>query len=457
MKPKVALATLTETRSDFRGHRQHLVAEEMSKLDWLEKTADLYRSDVIFSKEQVNSFIKKAVEFGAEALVIHIPIWTEPVLSVKFSDIISLPTLLLGNTRAETSSTVGILGAGGALDQIGVPHRRIFDHHIKENRAEIIAFLRAASAVKRLKGQTLGLFGNRGLGIMTATASTTQWHRLFGIDIEPVDQLEIIKEANKIKDEELAKHLNWLKNKINEIQFSDLFDEIGLERQVRSYLATIKIIKEREYDFVGVKCQPELSDGYTTQCIAHMLTNGTIDADGRKRPIVHSCEADADGALSMQILNLLSDGKPTALLDIRWFNEKKGVWTLANCGAIPASFSTNAGDGLSNVNIIPHVFGKAGGCALPMVVAPQKVTLARLCRKRDEYWMAIIKGETLKKGMEELKKTTAAFPQAFVSTSAGRDFLDTFGSNHIHMVSGDFSRELIEFCKQMKLSWKLWD
>jgi L-fucose isomerase-like protein len=83
---------------------------------------------------------------------------------------------------------------------------------------------------------------------------------------------------------------------------------LAVERQVRSYLATRRLAAEHGFDFVGVKCQPEMSDGYVTQCVAHLLCNGTEDADGAQPILVHACESDLDGALTMQILHLLSGG-----------------------------------------------------------------------------------------------------------------------------------------------------
>jgi L-fucose isomerase len=237
-----------------------------------------------------------------------------------------------------------------------------------------------------------------------------------------------------------------------------LFTPAAYERQVRSYLATRNLVKRYGLDFVGVKCQPELSDGYATQCIAHMLSNGQLDADGEKAITVHACESDADGALTMQILHLLSGGKPAALLDIRWFDVHQQCWTLANCGAVPAALCATDSDptGLASINMEAHVFGKGGGGALPGVISPQPVTLARLCRKDGQYWMAILCGDVVEVNPDELARTTAVFPKAFVKTSAGTDFLNIYGSNHIHMVSGDVSQELIAFCRLVGIPWKIW-
>jgi L-fucose isomerase len=189
-----------------------------------------------------------------------------------------------------------------------------------------------------------------------------------------------------------------------------------------------------------------------------MLMNGTVDADGQKPAIVHACEADADGALTMQILHLLTGGKPAGLLDVRWLNPETGIWTLVNCGATAAVFSATPDDptGMSSIHIMPHVFGQGGGGALSAVIAPQPVTLARLCRRGGEYWMAIIDGCTEQADRADLARTQPAFPQAFVRANAGRDFIMEFGSNHLHMVSGDYTGELVAFCRQAGIAYKVW-
>ena len=457
-RPRIALATLSETRDDFRAQREHLVREERAAISWMREFAEVCESNDITSVQAAGDFARSLDGLGAAALVIHIPIWSEPVFATRLSQLIPLPVALLGNIRPDTSSLVGMLGAGGALDQAGIAHLRIFDHSEAEARLDMRAFVRAAYARRKLQGQTLGLFGGRSLGIVTATADAAQWQRLFGIDIEQLDQSEIVNRAQLFSPAEVARHREWLARSVGGVHFEGSFGPEALDRQVRSYLATRALAGERGFDFVGVKCQPEMTDGYASQCVAHMLLNGTADADGKKAPFVHACEADADGALTMQILHLLSGAAPAALLDVRWLDRATGVWTLANCGAMPADFAATEDDptGLGHVQMVPHAFGSAGGGALPLVASPRPVTLARLCRKSGTYWMAVLKGEAQSRNQEDLKSTTAAFPQAFVRTEAGLDFLQEFGSNHIHMASGDLVRELRAFCRLAGIECREW-
>jgi L-fucose isomerase len=321
-----------------------------------------------------------------------------------------------------------------------------------------LAFGRAAGALEGLRGQTLGLFGGRSLGIVTAVADPAQWQRLFGVDIEIVDQLEIKLLAESLPAEEVQAQAGWLAARVAGVDYGGAFTSSAFERQVRSYLATRLLVERYGFDFVGVKCQPELSDGYVTQCVSHLLFNGRQDAAGDKEALVHACESDADGALTMQILHLLSDGRPAALMDVRWYDSTRDLWTLANCGAVPAAFFATPEDpsGLSALRLRQHTFGLGGGGALAGTLPPQPVTLARLCRRSGQYWMAILSGQVVPAREEDVLRITPAFPKAFVRTGAGPDFLQQFGSNHIHLVSGDYVAELAAFCRLAGIEYREW-
>jgi L-fucose/D-arabinose isomerase len=457
-RPIIAVATLGETREDVRKQREYLIQEELRALGWLRELCEPLQSPVLSDISHVRQFAETVRKADPHALIIHLPVWTNPALSVQVCSLLPLPTILLGNGRQETSSMVGILGAGGALDQAGVAHLRIFDGQSEGERRRVAAFFRAAFAAKELRGLTMGLFGGRSLGIVTATADAPQVMRVFGVDIEPVDQAAIIERARGLSSAEVDRHTQWLVGHLREVRFGGSFSAEGLGRQVRGYIATAQLAAERGFAFVGVKCQPELSDGYASHCVCHMLMNGTLDADGEKPPMVHACEADVDGALTMQILSLLSGGRPAALLDLRWIDPRSSVMTLANCGAMPASFAADDADpsGLSHIGMVPHSFGQGGGAALPFVAAAQEVTLARLCRRKGVYWMSVMKGEVENRDYESLSLTTAEFPQAFVRVEAAREFMSEHGSNHIHMVRGDFREELRQFCALAGIDYRQW-
>ena len=160
------------------------------------------------------------MSFGAQSLIIHIPIWADPIFSIKLHNHCPLPILLLGNNRPDTSSLVGLLGAGGALDQVGCQHFRVFEHTSENSVRTIHSFIRACGNNTILKGQTLGLFGGKSLGIFTANADPAQWQKLFGVDIEILDQHDIIIEAEKIPLNLLIMKENGWSENLGKVTFS---------------------------------------------------------------------------------------------------------------------------------------------------------------------------------------------------------------------------------------------
>ncbi len=458
MNITVALAHLSDSREDFREIRTPLVDEEMRSMKWISGENSIIESGIIHSDRQVAEFLDRIARGRADLLIIHIPVWADPIFTLKLANLSKLPTILVGNQRPETSSMVGLLGAGGSLDQIGYTHFRVFDQHTEEGINRIRAFIRAAGAIAHLRGQTLGLFGGPSLGIFTGGANPVLWQELFGVNIEYVDQLEIQNQAELMDPEKVKNIFNWLTTRVKQVVYNQRFTIDKLEKQVRSYLATLQIAKEKKFDFVGVKCQPELSDGYVSQCVAHMLMNSALDPSGSKDVMIHACESDADAALTMQVMHLIS-GSPAALLDLRLFNPNDGNLVVTNCGAIPPCFCATAEDptGLKSMSIEAHVFGKEGGGALPAIATPRKVTLARFCRLNGEYWMAIIPGEIINPEKYELSAITPAFPKALIKTNLKTEFLHEYSSNHIHMIEGDIIEELTIFCDLLDIPSKKFD
>ena len=460
MKTRVALFTFSETRDEFYEKRKHLVAEEICKISQaLAEQIDLLVYPEIRNKRQAMLQVEEAKTQGIDAAILHAPIWSAPNMAVSVARLLSVPLLVLGNERLETSSLVGTLAVAGGLDQCGITHRRLIGDVTDEAvRRAIMAFCQAAYAVAGLKGSTFGYFGGRSLGICTATADANQWQRIFGIDVEHIDQSEIIRESETIEGGEVERYQKWFETNAGHVEFdSSCVNAKTLQRQIRSYLALKRMIDSRQLDFAGVKCQTELSDHHCIQCLGVSLLNDKFDPDGSKEAVPCSCEADMDGALTMRILQLLSGGKVTNLMDIRFFNRKDGIFTFANCGSMPASFASIEGNGWDQVHLIPHVFGKAGGAATQFVAAPRKFTIARLCRKNGDYRMTVFSGHSVQVDREELRKTTWSFPHLFLKTDMDFDlFFQNFSSNHVHAVEGDHVMEVLEYCRLMDIPCDLY-
>lgn len=415
-----------------------------------------------------NAEIDEQIEFfkskGAEAFIAHTSTWAWPSMVVRAVQKMGLPTVLLGNDHPGTASTVGLLGAGGALSQVGYPHIRVLsefddsENSVFENK--VLPFIRAASAAKRLNGRVMGFFGGRSLGIDTGSIDPMQWKTQFGVDTDHVDQLEIIRRSEIIDIERTEKMRQWLTGKVKSVNYDEKLTEDKLDFQIRCYLATKDIINERGHDFVAIKCMPDLTNFYVPQCLSAAFLPAPFDADGPKEPVSMGCEADADGVLTMEILKLVTGGTPPMFGDVSNIDPKNSMFYVPNCGAICAWYSTRSNDADSNLSQIElRAANRPAGGAIPfMKIAPGMITLARLYRKAGKYYMAIIPGEVITPDdelYENYKKSRGKhqLPTAFVKLDIDFDyFVDEYGANHISGVAGHCTKELEYICRMLDIT-----
>ncbi len=277
-KPKVALMTFGDAREHewenlFRGLTEPRHKRIKEYFEALPVALHSF-NDVARTKDQIDAQVDELKAAGAETFLVHIPCWTSPNLIVRGVQRMGLPTILISNKDAATHGTVGLLGAGGALDQIGYPHLRIrgsFDTTTIADNA--LQFFRAASAVARLRGKVFGLFGGRSLGM--------QWRRMFGVDVEHIDQLEIVRRAEMIPDEATKEMVAWLEKSTASVDYDgEKLTPEKLAFQSACYLATREIIAELGLDFVAIKCMPDMTNHYIPQCLSAALLPGPYDADG---------------------------------------------------------------------------------------------------------------------------------------------------------------------------------
>lgn len=457
-KSKVALVIFAEHRDDFFKKREQLFKHygDLVK-DKLSSLAELVTFDCVRSLPQVRESAAAARAAGCESAIFSFPIWSTPTFAVVEANLLEMPILLLANKEVETSSLPGLLGAAGGLSQIGIAHKRVWgDIEDEKIIGEIKAFISAAHAIKAMRGTRYGIFGGRSLGIYTAGIDPSQWQKLFGVDVEHIDQWQIVQAAEKIEEEQVLKFGEWLVSNGMKLELNDaLFRKEHLAKQIRSYLATKKIISDLGLDFVSIKCQQDMSNGYCVQCLNIALLNDPYDHRGAKKPLPCACEGDGDAALSMMLLNLLSGGKPTTLMDIKMAFPDEGLLLVNNCGGMATYFAArtqNPYDNLKKVRMMPHVFGEAGGGTTQFIFGEGPLTFARFCRKDGRYTLTYFTGTCVEKRQDLVQRSTPCFPHAVVETDIDiAAFVQSYSSNHIHAVEGDFRKELAEYCRIMEI------
>lgn len=470
MKPvRVGILTLSDGREPVRCELesvnldfQRRLADELRQAGGIEPIAGL---EIIGSAEAARAEGIRLAREGCELTIFNFAVWSFPHLTAVASRFAPGPFLLFSNINPQYPGMVGMLASAGALNQIGVFHGRLSgDIRDPAVLGRVLAFVRAGSALHRLKGETFGLFGGRPMGMYTAVANPDDWMKLFGIDIEHIDQWQIVQRAHGASEEEVEHAFRWLTAKVGKIRYDgqQLTPE-KLKLQIRSYIAVRELAAGMKLDFLGIKSQPELTDHFVTMDVTEAFLNDPYDWNGPKEPTVAATEADMDGALTMEMLKHIT-GEPVLFADLRHYDAEFGVLDLCNSGTHPTYFAGHACDpdvNLPRVEFYPQGFYfPAGGASVRHIAAPGKVTLARLARRNGQYWMAILPGEFIELSDEDAERKAAAtqreWPHAFARIGVGPDqLLAEYDSNHIHGVYGDWTSELVWIAQMLGIPYRV--
>ncbi|MEA1965464.1 MAG: hypothetical protein U9O41_10155, partial [Candidatus Aerophobetes bacterium] len=329
---------------------------------------------------------------------------------------IRVPVGLWASPEVRTAAFVGACVTHGSLDEIGIKHAYFYGWP-EEEALEVVKWIRAASAVKNLAGKVYGYIGGECMGMYTATVDFAQVQSLFKVRVKHMDQLILVEEAKKVNDKEAEEYYDQFKKDYTNIYVPD---EIML-KSIKLLKAIKKVIEKEHFDFAGIKCQPELIDTYVSPCLAVSLINneGTVIA----------CEADTNGALTMEILHLLSN-QPVLFADLYSVGREDRVLRLINCGTAPTVLAKDKRDVDWEYQF--QYMGKQRGATTKFCCKPGKVTLARLVRIKGEYHMFISSGEAFEQPKEKFKEDKEIWPHAFIKLDADPFvFIQETRSNHI--------------------------
>lgn len=408
--------------------------------------------EIIWQHSQAREQARWTHSQNISGTILNVPVFAFPNLARIACNFAQEPFLAFSPIFGGLPGLGGMLGASNALEQVGIPCEKLYGSLDDEDVVrKLTRFCRAAHAVNGLRGSVLGLIGGRSIGMVTGEASPDLYDSIFGVDTDHVDQLEIVRRAPQVSEEKVEQAFKWLESRVREIAYNDkkLTPE-NLKEQIRHYYATKSIIEERQLDFVAVKCHYEMSEYFSTQCLSAAFFNDPYDWEGAKEPVVFACEADADAAMTMQVLKLLS-GKPVIFTDLRHYDEDSQTMVLCNCGAMSTWYTRQSDDpseNLKEVTLMPVIEKYGGnGCHVRYIAGEGQMTFARLYRQAGQYYMTIFTGETEEFPVEKLDETCPAWPHLFVKLSVSPDeLIPGLGSNHIHGVAGDYVAELEKFC-----------
>jgi len=459
IKSKIGILGFSDGEPEVHKQLKDFVQEQLNTISNVLNNSG--QVEVVKGERLVNSVSNareeslKLLSEDIDGVIFSYGVFSFPNFSAIAAKNLRKPIMLVANLNPDWPGMVAMLAAGGALHHLGIEHFRVAgDVKKKDILEKILTFSRCARVASGLNGMTYGLIGGRSLGMYSATVSMQKWQDKFGIDIDHLDQSEILRIADTIDKDKVDKAFTWLSSNIGKIEYDEeRLTEDKLKTQIRHYEATKKVISDRSYDFIGVKCHYEMSRNYCTQCLSAAFINDPYDWEGPKEPMVFSCEADSDGALTMQILKMLT-GDPVLFMDVRHYDPEHDVMVFCNCGSQSTWYSNHSSDpreNLKDVTLYPCLeIYSGGGAHVNMMTGKGVATIARLNRYREKYRMTIIPTEFVELPPEKMAETTKEWPHTFAKLPFDyKIFLDRFDANHCHAVYGNHVKELETICKML--------
>ncbi len=437
--------------------RQHLEADGFEVV-----AAD----EVIWQNRLAVKYGKMMKAADVDCVMFNYCVWAWPGFARVAAQFCPKPIILYANVNPGYPAMVGMLANAGSLEQVGTPIFKLFGELADPKIYQPLkAALLGVSAFNRLKGLTYVNVGGRSLSIDTTQADPALWMQKFGIDVDHVDQMELVRRTElQLKEgRKVQRAFDYLSKHVRKIHFTApdakmKLTEDHLRKAIAMYYAMTDLCEEFGYDFAGIKGQRELTEHYCTSDVPEAFLNDLYGPAGEPHePIVTATEADMDAALTMKIFQLVS-GQPALFADIRSYYEDRNVWDLCNSGSHATYFAGKSRDpevNLKNVEFRPEGFYyPAGGPSVYHVARPGEVTLARLLRSGSttHYKLVVVKGEFVSFGAAEDEKLGAIeqdnWPHAFARLACDKEtFIQGMSCNHIHGTYGDWVGALRAFCK----------
>ena len=294
--------------------------------------------------------------------------------------------------------------------------------------SDCMPFLRAARAVRMLRGTKLGMIGFGDMRLQATGFDVQEIHETFGVEIESRDMLELQTGMKNLSADAIAQAQQQLTS-------GWLFEgqppsPAAMAKVVALFTVLDRWATERGYLGMSIKCPTGVS--------AHMGITPCLAGCLLARRIHYVCENDVPGLLGQVILGLLSDQMSTYW---EFYEVFEDAILFGCCGFSPESF-------LREPLRVRSYEGFLTGMACCSRVRNGAYTLSRLGKNVDGgYVMTCHEGETV--DPPAWREDCLGSPQhpsvRFVPEMPVAEFMRGALAQHVAVVPGRWAEELREF------------
>ncbi len=305
--------------------------------------------------------------------------------------------------------------------------------------------VRALTGVKNMERARIGWIGGLVPGFTNMQFDERDLRHHLGASIVSHELAELVERAKAYDPEPVARVIRDVKGAAAAITVTE---DSAFDRVARLYLAMRDMIREFDYDALAVACWSEMQNLYrVAPCMAYSWM-------GSEDGIAVACEGDVLGALSMYLLNVLTQrpGSST-LLDMAALDPDSDSILLWHCGVTPRHFANQDGIKWVDHTTIGRKTDIKYGVAGDLVFAPQETTITYF--SDDGATLLVLDSQIVERPTKGYDGTRGWFAEFRLNQApiSRRDLVNTLtvtGHEHHYAVGqGNVTSELLEFA-----AWK---
>ncbi len=306
------------------------------------------------------------------------------------------------------------------LQQVNKRGRIVMLGDREEDYQGLRRLLNAVNAHRALARTRLGVFGEPSDWLIASPADLQKTKDLFTPKLVKIPMSEIISAMDDMGDDQAQEFQRSYVDGTTCVVEPDAAD---LLKASKVYWATRRVIEEHALDACTMRCFDLVTNLQTTGCLA---LSSLID-----QGIMAGCEGDIPATLTMLFMNLLT-GEVPFMANPQEVNRVDNTVWVAHC--------TIARNLLTGYSLRSH-FESSLGVGIQGIVAPQKITLARIGGE-DLSQLFVASGEILEHGEDpercrtQLKLRLDESVDYFLSSPLG---------NHHVLIRGHWKEELLEY------------
>ena len=297
------------------------------------------------------------------------------------------------------------------------------------------------SMEKKLQQSRIGLVGGISPGFDNMLVDNEKIKKNIGTIIDEATIEELVDKAKNFNQSIIDEEIKKIKNVASDITVSN---EDSFNRVTRVYFALKQMREENSWDSLAVQCWSKFQELYD---IAPCMAYGWM---GSKDGIAVSCEGDVQGAISMLLLNYISNTeKSSTLLDLATFDRDADAVLMWHCGVSPRHFANEDGIKWVDHSTLGRKTEKKYGIAGDQVFKAQSSTTAYLGNNAGR--LLILNSEIFNHTNKGYDGTRGWFKETKlnrlnISAENLINTLNMIGHEHHYAVGqGDHSKELLEF------------